>query len=127
MGTAFSSVRAMHDVTEGGVATALFEISSAGGCGIEIALDKIPVDPVTDTLCRACGLDPLGLIGSGSLLTVIGADSSDEYLKALAHAKIPAALIGRVTAPGGGITATAGGKTTSFPHFDTDEITRMFG
>ena len=123
----YPSVRAMHDVTEGGMATALYEVSAASGCGIEIDLDKSPVDPVTETLCRACGLDPLGLIGSGSLLTVIGADLVDDYLEALTKAEIPAAAIGRVTDRTAGLRATMGGKSTAFPHFETDEIARMFG
>ncbi len=127
VGASFTSVRALHDVTEGGVATALFELSAAGGCGIEIELDEIPVDPVTDSICRACGLDPLGLIGSGSLLAVVDDGSADDFLKALTNASIPAVCIGRVTARGSGIKATSGGNPAGFPRFETDEIVRMFG
>jgi hypothetical protein len=58
----------MHDVTEGGIATALEELSAAGGCRLRVDLDRIPVFPETRTICRLLGVHPLGLIGSGSLL-----------------------------------------------------------
>ena len=59
---------AMHDVTEGGIATALEELSTAGGCRLRVDLDRIPVFPETRRLCRLLHVHPLGLIGSGSLL-----------------------------------------------------------
>ena len=127
IGASNPSVRAMHDVTEGGVATAIFEISAAGGRGIDVILDKILVDPITDHLCRVCGLDPLGLIGSGSLLTVIGTDAVDDYLGALGGAGIQAAVIGRVTSREAGVRATLQGKPVVLPRFEADEIVRMFG
>ena len=61
-------VSAMHDVTEGGLATALEELSIAGGHRIRIETDRIPVYPETEKICGLLKLDPLGLIGSGSLL-----------------------------------------------------------
>ena len=127
IGASLPSVKAMHDVTEGGVATAIYEVSAASGCGVEVELEAIPVDPVTKRLCRVCGLDPLGLIGSGSLLTVIEADWVNGYLQALGAAGIPAAVIGRITGRGKGITATFCGEPAGFPEFKADEIARMFG
>ena len=127
IGANLPSVKAMHDVTEGGVATAVYELSAASGCGVEVELEAIPVDPVTENLCRACGLDPLGLIGSGSLLTAIEADRVNEYVRALEASEIPCAVIGRITRRGEGITATSCGEPAGFPEFEADEIARMFG
>ena len=45
-------VSAMHDVTEGGVATALQELSVAGGHRLQVMVDGIPVLPETEKLCR---------------------------------------------------------------------------
>ena len=59
---------AMHDVTEGGLATALDELSIAGNHKIKIYTDKIPVFPETRKISDLLDIDPLGLIGSGSLL-----------------------------------------------------------
>lgn len=64
-------VRAMHDCTEGGVLGAVFEMSLASGLGFEIKEGLIPVSPQTRRLCRKLRLDPLKLIGSGSLLLAV--------------------------------------------------------
>jgi len=127
LGGASASVRAMHDVTEGGGATALSEIAAASGCGLEVQLDAIPVDPVTAAVCRACGIAPLGLIGSGSLLAVVDARAAGEYVKAVRALGIPAAVVGRVTGRGEGIGATSKGEPVEFPGFAADEIARLFG
>ena len=61
-------VHAMHDCTEGGVLGALFEMSLASGVGFEAYESRVPVAPETRALCRRLAVDPLKLIGSGSLL-----------------------------------------------------------
>jgi len=62
---------AMHDPTEGGVRAALYEIAYASSHHLAIDLDRVPVLPETEQLCRHFGIDPLGLIGSGALLATI--------------------------------------------------------
>ncbi len=125
-GAGLPAVRAMHDVTEGGVATALFELSAASGCGIEIHLDAIPIEPVTERICRALNLDPLGLIGSGSLLTVIAEAAANKYVHTLKKKGIPAAMIGTVTGRGTEAVAISKDARVDFPQFDADEIAKMF-
>jgi hydrogenase expression/formation protein HypE len=61
-------VSAMHDPTEGGVATGLWELAEASGRGIEIRPEALKPLPEGAALCRAFGLDPLGCIASGALL-----------------------------------------------------------
>ena len=56
----------MHDVTEGGVLGAAFEMAEAAGLGLELA--AIPVHPLTLKVCQNFSLDPLRLISSGALL-----------------------------------------------------------
>jgi hydrogenase maturation factor len=58
-------VHALHDPTEGGVATAIHELAAASGCGVEVLGDAIPVLPETRAVCEVFGIDPLGLLGSG--------------------------------------------------------------
>jgi hydrogenase expression/formation protein HypE len=91
---------AMHDVTESGVLGAAFELAHASGCGLELWADEIPVAPETATICQFMGLDPLGLIGSGSLL--IATSQPDQLIAALAAAAIPAAAIGELLSAGKG-------------------------
>jgi hydrogenase maturation factor len=119
-------VIALHDVTEGGLATALDELSIAAGFGMEIAVSQIPVLSETDTLCRPLGIDPLGLIGSGSLLICCRSKSLDLLLKRLSSSGIDAKLIGSVIDGPPGITAMDGEEVFPWPTFTVDEIARLF-
>jgi HAD superfamily hydrolase (TIGR01509 family) len=119
-------VTAMHDITEGGIATAIAELSCAGGHRLEVHLDRIPVLERTDQVCRCLGIDPLGLIGSGSLLIVSRAETADRLMQAIDGAGIPVAGIGEVKGPGQGVDARRKGMTATWPEFEVDEITRIF-
>lgn len=59
---------AMHDVTEGGILGAAYEMAEAARCGVFIDASKIPVRRETSLLCEDLGIDPLRLISSGCLL-----------------------------------------------------------
>jgi HAD superfamily hydrolase (TIGR01509 family) len=129
---------ALHDVTEGGVATALEELAVAARCRFEVDMDALEPYPETDAICRALGIDPLGLIGSGSLLIVARAENSDALLDALAGHGVEARQIGRVLEPaeqGSGERKTAGersvravrdGTPVDFPRFQGDELARLY-
>ncbi len=117
---------AMHDVTEGGVATALEELSMAGQHKIAVDLDKIPMFPQTQRICMALGLDPLGLIGSGSLLICCRPQNSDRLINRLKTAGIEVARIGRVLEVGKGVEAFDRGQPVQWPKFEVDEITKLF-
>lgn len=117
---------ALHDVTEGGLATALEELSLAGGHKIAVDLDKIPVFDLTRKMCSALGLDPLGLIGSGSLLICCRPEHCDELTRILLAQSIPVTRIGRVLEAGTGIEAFNAGEPAYWKHFEVDEITKLF-
>jgi HAD superfamily hydrolase (TIGR01509 family) len=119
-------VSAMHDVTEGGLATALAELATAGRSEITVEMEEIAFFPETRTLCEALGIDPLGLIGSGSLLICCRPDQAGDLEEALEAAQIQASCIAKVSAEGGGILAKRGGRAPDWPRFEVDEITRLF-
>ncbi len=116
---------AMHDVTEGGLATALRELSEASGRRLRIMLDRIPVYPETSRICRALGLDPLGLIGSGSLVIACRPDRADAAERAVGNAGVETTRIGVALGEGTGIEAMRGGTPAVFPEFPADEIARV--
>jgi hydrogenase maturation factor len=120
-------VSALHDVTEGGIATALAELSQAGGRGLFIRRDRLPVYPLTRRMGAILGIDPLGLIGSGSLLICCRPDDAPRLVSELEKNNITVADIGEVTESPPGIEAQECGLPVSWPHFDVDEITRLFG
>ena len=89
---------AMHDVTEGGVLGALWELAEASGVGLRIYRDKIPVRPETRAICEELGLNPLKLISSGCML--ISCRDGQGMLEALNREGIPASIIGEVVEEG---------------------------
>ena len=119
-------VTAMHDVTEGGLATALDELSVAGQHRLRIFRDQIPVRVETHRICSVLGIDPLGLIASGSLLIISEATAADAISRAIREAGIEATVIGEVVEPGLGVEAIdSQGDSCFWPHFAVDEIARI--
>lgn len=122
----FPGVTAMHDVTEGGLATALHELSVAGAHVISVDIDHIPIFPLTERICRLLEIDPLGLIGSGSLLITCDKNRYRELMDEISKAGIHIACIGDVGESGEGIKAHKKGRPAEWPVFEVDEITRLF-
>jgi hydrogenase expression/formation protein HypE len=121
----FVGVGALHDVTEGGLATAVRELGAAGGRRLRLHTEKIPVYPQTRRICSILGLDPLGLIGSGSLLITCSPGEAGPLAGALTVAGIEAVDIGEVLGRGKGIEAFCDGVAVEWPHFQRDEVSRL--
>lgn len=110
---------AMHDVTEGGVLGAAWEMAYASGCGMEIFPDAIPVHPVTKKICGALDLDPYRLLSSGSML--IACEDGPAMCRGLETLGVQAACIGR--AGGEGVRLSSGAMVQP-P--EADELYRLF-
>jgi len=123
---AAASVHAMHDPTEGGVATACWEMAQAAGVGLRVDRERVPVLSEGRVLCEAFGLDPLGAIASGSLLLAVEAGEAAAVVAACRGAGIDCTAIGRVTPASEGVTLTSGGVARPMPCFVQDEITKVF-
>jgi hydrogenase maturation factor len=122
----FDGVHGMHDVTEGGLATALEELSIAGGHQIRVHMETIPVFPQTEKICRLFDINPMGLIGSGSLLICCRSDTAERLMVRMAETGIDVACIGEVLGAGRGIEALEEGRPVNWPKFKVDEIARLF-
>ncbi len=123
-----AGVTALHDLTEGGLATAVEELSVAGKHRIRVYLDAIPVLPETRKVCELLGIHPLGLIGSGSLLICCAEEFSEALATLIRTAGIDVQCIGEVLESGFGIEAVdQENRPLKWPHFEVDEITRLFG
>ncbi len=113
-----AGVSAMHDITEGGLLGACFEVAEASGTGIEIMRDNIPILPETAAICELFDIDPLGLISSGSML--ITAPNGEKVISALNERGITANIIGKMT-EGGKCIVFNGHKMPLIPP-DRDEL-----
>jgi hydrogenase maturation factor len=120
-------VHAMHDPTEGGLATACWELAQAAGVGLRIDRERVPVLVEGRRLCEVFGLDPLGTIASGSLLMTVASADANAVAGACRAAGVDCAAIGRVTAASEGVALVSGGRARPMPAFPQDEITRIFG
>ena len=121
-----AEVHAMHDPTEGGVATGLHEMALASGVGLAIDYARIPVLPATDRLCAEFGLEPLGLIASGSLLIAADAEAAPRIVEACRAEEIACADIGEVTLQADGLRLLREGAWMDLPRYDQDEIAKLF-
>lgn len=88
-------VTSMHDVTEGGIFGALWEIGYAAGVGLEVDLKKILIKQETVEICEFFNINPYKLISSGCMLMVT--DKANLLVESLLAEGIPAAVIGRIT------------------------------
>ncbi|HKL98722.1 MAG TPA: AIR synthase family protein [Mobilitalea sp.] len=87
-------VTSMHDVTEGGIFGALWEIGAASKVGLEVDLKKILLKQETVEICEFYDLNPYMLISSGSMLIVT--DKANLLVDSLKDKGITAAVIGRI-------------------------------
>lgn len=89
------NVTSMHDITEGGVFGALWELAAASNVGLTVDLKKIPIKQQTIEICEFYDLNPYLLISSGCML--MAADKGNLLVDELQKEGIEAAVIGRIT------------------------------
>ncbi|HOJ12572.1 MAG TPA: AIR synthase family protein [Clostridiales bacterium] len=85
---------AMHDVTEGGVLGAVWEVAEASDKGVVIYKDRIPIAVETQKICEFFSLNPLRLISSGCML--ISCSDGNGLVKELENNGIKATIIGEI-------------------------------
>jgi len=118
-------IHAMHDPTEGGLASGLYELATAGGVGLRIWRDKVPILEETRRFSEILGFDPFALIASGALLVVASADSTPKLLRAYMRRGIRAAVIGEVTRATEGVQVVEKGRQSALRVPARDEIARL--
>ena len=120
------TVHAMHDPTEGGLATGLFELVAPVGLGLQVFRERIPVFFETERICQALALDPLKLIASGALLIAVAPGGAELVMRAIEATGAPVAVIGEVRPSTEGITIVTNGHVEPLPPALRDEIARAF-
>ncbi|GKU26461.1 AIR synthase family protein [Clostridium folliculivorans] len=88
-------VNSMHDITEGGVLGALWELADASNVGFKVYEDRMPITAVTKKVCKVFNIDPLKLISSGSM--IITTKNGEELVKLLMKNGINSTIIGNIT------------------------------
>ncbi len=117
-------VTALHDPTEGGLATGVRELALAAGCGATVDRDAVPVLPETAAIAAALDLDPLGMLASGSLLLAAGAEAAERLISTGDGIGVRLTRIGEVTDRPGRFTLRVAGVEQELPVYESDEVTR---
>jgi hydrogenase expression/formation protein HypE len=121
-------VHALHDPTEGGLATGIRELAEASQVGVLVEEGRIPLLAECERICRYLQIDPLGLIASGTLLIAAAAESAQAIVLRLAADGLAATPIGRVVPAGQGCTLVrVDGQRGQLPVFARDELLRVLG
>jgi hydrogenase expression/formation protein HypE len=120
---AAGKVTAMHDPTEGGLASALWEMAEAGQVSLRIDRAAIPMPALAAKVCRAAGIDPLAAIASGALLFTADPHDVDAIRAALEATGIPCSEIGTVES---GTVQVVQDDSTLLSRPKRDEIARLF-
>ena len=95
---ASGKVTAMHDPTEGGLVSALWELAHASACHLEVDLSLVPIPSLAARVCAFFGIDPLASIASGALLLTVSPEDAPVIGENLAQSGITCAEIGAVQA-----------------------------
>lgn len=120
------SVHAMHDPTEGGVATGLHELALVSEVGMEILAEGLFLSDESRLLCDTFHLDPLGVISSGALLIVVSPEDVHRVQNAIRGAGLRCEQIGTIMDAAYGVCIRRHGGLEPLPIFEQDEITRLF-
>ncbi len=89
-------VTAMHDVTEGGLLGALYELSEASKVGLEIELSNVIMTEEAELICSLFDLDPYTTLSEGTLIITVKPEKAQEVLRALESKEIRAKVVGKV-------------------------------
>ncbi len=87
---------AMHDVTEGGILSAILEMADASGLKAVVYSEQIPVAGEVMEVCRLFRIDPLYALGQGSLIIATRPRRTQGVLRALRREGIPSSVIGKL-------------------------------
>ena len=118
-------VHAMHDPTEGGVATGLRELAFASGVGLEVDGAPLHVPAEAQTLCQYFGMAPLGVISSGALLIATAPEDTAKVKAAVERAGVRCDVIASARKEAFGLKLITDRGLVDLPLFERDEIARV--
>ncbi len=114
-----NGVTAMHDVTEGGVLSAVLEMADASGLGVFVDSESIPIRTEVKEVCGLFQIDPRFALGQGSLIVASRPGHTQRVMKAFRRRSIPASIIGRLTKNRRSVMRVKGGvRRLAYPRED---------
>ena len=117
-------VHSMHDITEGGVITALREVAIGSDVGLVVEAESMPILPESVTICQVLGIDPLGLLGSGALVATLSSSDVPRALRALDATGVSGWEVGQIMEADEGLWMVDRTGDNALPEFRRDELAR---
>ncbi len=109
-----TELKAMHDVTEGGILGGILEMAQASGCGCRIHNDKLPINIASKKICDLFEIDHRYCVGAGSMIMAVQNGTEDRLIEHLNDHSIPAAVVGEFTPEREGHLLIENGKQKEF-------------
>lgn len=119
-------VVAMHDVTEGGVLGAIYELTTASGNGAVVYNEKLPINEAQIAVCKVFSLDPRYCIGAGSMIITCEKESVQKIISRLRSENINCVEVGEITEKDKGIKLINNGKSIDMDHREKDPYWEAF-
>lgn len=121
-----NEITAMHDVTEGGVLGAIYEMATASGNGAIIYNDKLPVGNIQKVVCYLFSIDPRRSIGAGSMIIACKKGSEENVIERLKKENIDCTVVGEMVSKEDGIKITDGDKIEELTYLKEDPYWAAF-
>lgn len=121
-----TELRAMHDVTEGGILGGIWEMARASECGFRLHDDRIPVGEAPRRVCDLFDIDPRYCVGAGSMVMAVREDRAEQLVEQLGEASVPAAVVGTLTPAGEGCVLVGENGERPFEYDETDPYWNAF-
>lgn len=122
-----SQITAMHDVTEGGILGALYEMATASHCGMRIHESDLPKGYAQEAVCNIFELDPYRVVGAGSMIIAVKVADKDTVMTRLQQQHIPVIHAGHFTQETEGkMIHTLSGEEKEIHHIGTDPYWSAF-
>jgi len=121
-----NEVTAMHDVTEGGVLGAIYEMAIASDNGAIIYNDKLPIGETQSRICEVFSLSPPLCIGAGSMGITCKKEVAPKIITRLEENNIPCTEVGEITEKSNGIKLIEKGRASDLTYYEKDPYWEAF-
>ena len=126
VGERSGDVTAMHDVTEGGVLGAIYELAYASGNGAVVYHDQLPIGEVQEQVCSLFSIDPRYCVGAGSMIVTCKKDKVAQVKARLLSEGIPCVAVGELVSKEQGISLVEGNQNKPLEYRDEDPYWAAF-
>ncbi len=119
-------IKAMHDVTEGGVLGAVYEMAKASGCGALVYNDRLSAGHAQQQITELFQIDHRHCIGAGSMIIAVKKGEESTLIKHLHAQDIAATIIGTMEDAATGYRINENGQEKPLKLYDEDPYWAAF-